>query len=181
MRDLDVVGRNLYFIDCDPVRPSGTSSTQAELGTAIATVSEVQTYLISKGWPEPIRVLSGNGCHLLFCGDICNAASAAWAFLLKELDGMFAGCAVRWIPVSIILRGYPACRGAGTVRDPIHPSARFSADCSQMTFQDLKNFLHEETGRWPQTRFHEPREEALERQERIASARPSVRTSCTTR
>ena len=65
----------------------------------------------------------------------------------------------------------------------------FSADCSQTTFQDLKNLLHEELGRWPQTRFYEPSEEALERQAELEeerrsaspAPRPSVRTSCTTR
>jgi hypothetical protein len=49
----------------------------------------VQEYLTSLGWPEPIRVDSGNGYHLLYRGDRCNPSSAAWVYILKLLAKTF--------------------------------------------------------------------------------------------
>jgi len=49
--DDEIVRRCWLLIDCDPVRPSGVSSTDAELEHAKGTAREVWTILKSRGWP----------------------------------------------------------------------------------------------------------------------------------
>lgn len=64
--DKDVVRRRWILIDCDPVRPSGISSTDAELKAAVAKAEQVEAFLNDRGWPAPIVAMSGNGIHLLY-------------------------------------------------------------------------------------------------------------------
>lgn len=71
--DADILARWLYLIDIDPVRPTGTASTDDQLVAAIETADRVEVYLTSLGWSKPIRLLSGNGIHLLYRGDGCAA------------------------------------------------------------------------------------------------------------
>jgi hypothetical protein len=85
----DIAHRNLYLIDIDPVRESGVCSTEEERAEAFAVADQVQAYLTSNGWPDPIRVDSGNGIHLYYRGDRCNADSRAWEHALKYLADMF--------------------------------------------------------------------------------------------
>ncbi|MCC6427041.1 MAG: DUF3987 domain-containing protein [Phycisphaerales bacterium] len=68
--DADIVVRRHLLIDCDPVRPADISSTDAELALAAAKAEAVQGYLADLGWPAPIRVMSGNGHHLLYQIDL---------------------------------------------------------------------------------------------------------------
>ncbi|MCC6426647.1 MAG: DUF3987 domain-containing protein [Phycisphaerales bacterium] len=63
--DSDIVIRRHLLIDCDPLRPADISSTDAELALAAAKAEAVQGYLADLGWPAPIRVMSGNGHHLI--------------------------------------------------------------------------------------------------------------------
>jgi hypothetical protein len=88
-RDAHVSRRSIYLIDVDPVRPSGTSSTDEEKAAASDVITRVRKYLTEMGWPEPIFVDSGNGYHLMYKGDGCNASSDAWRFLLKALAARF--------------------------------------------------------------------------------------------
>ena len=64
--DRDTTSRNVFFIDVDPQRISGCSATTEEKSFAEAVANKVFDYLTSQGWPEPIRVDSGNGYHLLY-------------------------------------------------------------------------------------------------------------------
>lgn len=64
--DNDIVGRNWLPIDIDPVRPAGTSSSEAELKEAYAVMEKVFKYLESMGFNRPIMATSGNGWHLLY-------------------------------------------------------------------------------------------------------------------
>lgn len=68
--DADVVCRVWMLVDCDPVRPVGTSSADAELALAEATARAIAAWLASLGWPEPVLVMSGNGYHLLYRIDL---------------------------------------------------------------------------------------------------------------
>jgi hypothetical protein len=88
-RDADVACRTLYLVDVDPVRPTGVCSTDGEKAEALNVTSNVHAYLAERGWPEPILVDSGNGYHLLYRGDRCNASSSAWVHVLKHLAGRF--------------------------------------------------------------------------------------------
>jgi hypothetical protein len=89
-KDRDIDRRWIYLIDVDPVRPSGTSSTDAEKSEALTIIDQIREYLGALGWTEPVVVDSGNGYHLLYGGDGCNAASKPWVHVLKYLDRTFS-------------------------------------------------------------------------------------------
>lgn len=52
--------------DFDPTRPTGTPSTEAELGLARDRRNRLVTALSAIGWPAPAVALSGNGAHALY-------------------------------------------------------------------------------------------------------------------
>ncbi|MBL8964915.1 MAG: hypothetical protein JNK70_12710, partial [Phycisphaerae bacterium] len=68
--DADTVSRRHLLIDCDPVRPADVSATDTEIALAAAKADAVRSHLTGEGWPEPIRVMSGNGHHLIYRIDI---------------------------------------------------------------------------------------------------------------
>jgi hypothetical protein len=68
--DLQIVSRRWLPIDCDAIRESGISSTDAEHEHSLATAEEVRDYLTSLGWSDPIMADSGNGAHLLYPIDL---------------------------------------------------------------------------------------------------------------
>lgn len=70
--DTDVVRRRWLFIDVDPERKSGISSTDAEREAARVVMQAIKSDLAGKGWPEPLVCSSGNGWHLLFRIDLPN-------------------------------------------------------------------------------------------------------------
>ena len=72
--DADVVRRRWLFIDIDPNRPSGISSTETERLEAKMVLDQVAAYLGSNHWPEPITAMSGNGWYLLYPIDLPNDA-----------------------------------------------------------------------------------------------------------
>jgi hypothetical protein len=68
--DKDIVRRRWFPIDCDPVRPSGISSTDEEHEAAILKAQAIDLYLHDRGWPDPVVADSGNGAHLLYHIDL---------------------------------------------------------------------------------------------------------------
>ena len=64
--DNDIEGYEWLFIDLDPVRLAGISSTDQELAAAKKLAGEVYEYLKGLGFEDPVKALSGNGCHLLY-------------------------------------------------------------------------------------------------------------------
>lgn len=64
--DADITGYNWLFIDLDPIRTSGVSSSEEELQEAFALAKRVSEYLTSLGFSEPVKAVSGNGAHLLY-------------------------------------------------------------------------------------------------------------------
>jgi hypothetical protein len=86
----DIASRDIYLVDIDSVHPSGMMATDAERGQAFEVAARIDEYLASLGWPDPIRLDSGNGCHLLFQGDNCGADSAAWKHVLGHLAEKFS-------------------------------------------------------------------------------------------
>ena len=91
MGDKSADCRNLYLIDIDPVRPSGAAATEGQRGDAISTADDVQVFLSSRDWPEPTRIDSGNGIHLLYKGDRTSADGCILKFALKALAEKFDG------------------------------------------------------------------------------------------
>lgn len=71
--DRDITTRRWMLIDCDPVRPSGISSTQEEHALAIERAGQIEKALTELGWPAPVRADSGNGAHLIYRVDLPNA------------------------------------------------------------------------------------------------------------
>jgi hypothetical protein len=70
--DNDIVKRQWFPVDVDPVRPSGVSSTEQEHLVAIAKARRIAEYLSGMGWPAPLLADSGNGAHLLYRIDLEN-------------------------------------------------------------------------------------------------------------
>jgi hypothetical protein len=64
--DADIIKFRWLYIDCDPDRPAGISSTDAEHYAALQRAKQIRAYLTSCGWPQPIYCDSGNGSHLLY-------------------------------------------------------------------------------------------------------------------
>lgn len=64
--DNDILHRIWFKVDCDAVRPSDISSTDAEHEAALTRAKQVADWLSGRGWPLPIFADSGNGAHLLY-------------------------------------------------------------------------------------------------------------------
>lgn len=72
--DSEILRYLWFFVDLDPVRLSGVSSTDSELKYAKEQAEIVYGYLSDLGFSEPVRALSGNGYHLLYRIDLENTA-----------------------------------------------------------------------------------------------------------
>lgn len=70
--DKQVTHRRWLLIDLDPVRPSGTSSTDPQVEAAMTKAIEIQEYLQALEWPSPVLAMSGNGFHLLYAVNLPN-------------------------------------------------------------------------------------------------------------
>lgn len=64
--DTNILARRWLLLDFDPVRPTGISSTAAELKLAAECAKAARSALSQRGWPNPVSALSGNGIHLLY-------------------------------------------------------------------------------------------------------------------
>lgn len=70
-QDSDITRRIWLFIDCDPKRKTGISSTDEEWERSKNKAKQVANWLIDDmGFPEPVIATSGNGFHLHFRIDI---------------------------------------------------------------------------------------------------------------
>ena len=64
--DDDISFREILLIDIDRVEKKKEPATDAEVEDAKKLADEVEQYLSGHKWPEPIRVMSGNGHHLYY-------------------------------------------------------------------------------------------------------------------
>ena len=96
-QDTEITTFRWFFVDLDPVRPAGISSTDTELQKAADLEKTVLSYLRGLGFAEPVRAMSGNGYHLLFKIYIANdqPGRALVARCLKNLASMFNTDAVK--------------------------------------------------------------------------------------
>jgi P4 family phage/plasmid primase-like protien len=69
--DKDILRRRWLFVDFDPVRPSGISSSDAEHEAAIERATVCRDWLHDQGIPS-VLADSGNGAHLLVPIDLPN-------------------------------------------------------------------------------------------------------------
>ena len=70
--DTEVNGYKWLFIDMDPVRASGISSSDEELKEAFELAKKISMYLSDCGFEEPVKAMSGNGAHLLYRIQLIN-------------------------------------------------------------------------------------------------------------
>lgn len=70
--DADIVSRRFLLVDIDAIRPSGISSTDAELVEAERVSDALLKGMSQRGWPEPLQGMSGNGRYLLWRIELPN-------------------------------------------------------------------------------------------------------------
>ena len=89
--DNDIIAYRWLFVDLDPVRPTGISSSDEQLERAEELRNVVYEYLKNLGFPEPVKAISGNGYHLLYRVDIQNdeKGRALIEKCLKNLAALF--------------------------------------------------------------------------------------------
>lgn len=133
--DTEIVGYKWLFIDLDPVRPTGISSSDEELQQAQELARKIYLYLKELGFSEPVKALSGNGCHLLYSISLANNKENEELVerCLKTLAEMFDTDQVKvdttnYNPARICkLHGTLAQKGASTADRPHRMSRIFSA------------------------------------------------------
>jgi len=87
--DHDVPKRDWLFIDIDPVRPAGVSSSEPERNAARAVLESCAGFLYEAGWPQPVTAMSGNGYYALYRVDLPNDEESLT--LVNELLSFLAG------------------------------------------------------------------------------------------
>ena len=89
--DNDIIAYRWLFVDLDPVRPTGISSSDEQLERAEELRNVVYEYLANLGFPEPVKAMSGNGYHLLYRVGIQNdeKGRALIEKCLKNLASLF--------------------------------------------------------------------------------------------
>lgn len=70
--DNDITRYKWLMVDVDPIRKSGTSSTDDQVTKSRALARKIFGYLKNQGWSDPIVALSGNGTHLLYRINLLN-------------------------------------------------------------------------------------------------------------
>ena len=66
VKDEDIAYRDLLLIDIDRTQKAKHPATEEEVESAKQLADSVVAYLATEGWPDPIRVMSGNGHHLYY-------------------------------------------------------------------------------------------------------------------
>ncbi|TWT76203.1 hypothetical protein CA13_66940 [Planctomycetes bacterium CA13] len=89
--DHDIQSRRWLFVDIDPVRPAGVSSTQSEHDHAEQLAERIRAEMTALGWSEPLFGMSGNGFYLLYRINLTNDAdsTALVGSVLAELKSRF--------------------------------------------------------------------------------------------
>lgn len=124
--DHDILKRNWFLLDFDPVRPAGISSTDAELDATYDLVKLVVEWLSSIGWPQPLIATSGNGYHVMYRTDDPNddGARIDYEFATKMIGSMFSTDTVK---IDVVMfnasrvwkvYGTISCKGSNTPERP---------------------------------------------------------------
>ena len=96
--DDDIRHRELLLIDIDRTAAKKEPATDDEVQAASDLAQTVRDYLGQLNWPEPIRVMSGNGHHLYYVlPDMPNDAQTKGLVqsLLKQLAAEFDNATVK--------------------------------------------------------------------------------------
>lgn len=77
-KDNEILGRDWVLIDVDCNRIAGVNASAKEAEYAYAKASQVESFLLSQGFSQPVKVFSGSGIHLyLKCALACNESNDA--------------------------------------------------------------------------------------------------------
>jgi archaellum biogenesis ATPase FlaH len=136
-KEIDVI--EWLFIDFDPDRPTGISSTNEELKLSMELAQKVYVYLKGEGFEEPVKAFSGNGYHLLYRIGLVNNEYNVKLIerCLKALNVLFSTDAVKvdtsnFNPSRICkLYGTMAQKGANTAERP-HRMARIDGELKEL-------------------------------------------------
>lgn len=127
------------FIDLDPDRPKGISSTDEELQKSYELAKQVYQYLRNLGFEEPIKAVSGNGAHLLYSIALENNEEnkTLLSECLQALDAMFSN---EYVHIDIVnfnpsrickLYGTLAQKGSNTAERP-HRMSKIIGDVREV-------------------------------------------------
>lgn len=65
-KDIDVICRRRLLIDIDRDSGKGHPATDSEIDAAKALGDQIASHFDCLGWPAPVRIMSGNGYHLIY-------------------------------------------------------------------------------------------------------------------
>src|SRR5262249_51457099 len=101
----DVIARQWLYIDCDPIRPRGVSSTNSQLAAAEKLAETCKSLLREEyAFPDPVEGTSGNGYALLYAIDLPNDEQAK-GLVSSVLESLNAATEQRQAPL-----GLPPCK-----------------------------------------------------------------------
>ena len=154
--DTDVDGLKWLFIDLDPKRASGISSTNEELQIAYTLAARICEYLKNLGFEEPVKAVSGNGAHLLYRIKLANndGNKTLVEKCLKTLSTLFDNDKIEvdtstFNPARICkLYGTLAQKGKSTESRP-HRMSRIIGDIKSVRVTD-RAYLEKLVGELPQ-------------------------------
>lgn len=137
--DKEIIRYDWLFIDLDPTRPAGISSTDQELQAASKLAQQIYVYLKNLGFEEPVKAFSGNGYHLLYAIQLNNTEENKHLIeqCLKVLSNMFSNDQVKvdttnYNPARICkLYGTLAQKGSDTTDRP-HRMSHIDGDVKEI-------------------------------------------------
>lgn len=88
----DIEVRTIILVDLDPIRPSGTNSTDEEKARALTKAREIYKFLEERGFEKPVVCDSANGYHLSYKVRLANSPEAEVLVknFLRVLDMLFS-------------------------------------------------------------------------------------------
>ena len=133
--DTEVNRYQWLFVDLDPIRIAGVSSSDEELKKADELKETVKAYLSGRGFSAPIEAISGNGYHLLYRIDlpVNDETKDLVRACLEALSGRFDNAEVKIDTINhnpsriCKLYGTLAQKGANTPERPFRQSRIINA------------------------------------------------------
>lgn len=143
--DNDVVGYDWLFIDVDPKRPTGTSSSDDQVAAAKEIGNKVYSFMKNIGFYDPLFGFSGNGVHLLYRIKMKNSDENRELIkkCLQVLDMYFSNEDIQidlknFNPARVCkLYGTQAQKGADTKERP-HRMSHIIGDANEIKVNDVE-------------------------------------------
>ena len=143
--DNDVVGYDWLFIDVDPKRPTGTSSSDDQVAAAKEIGNKVYSFMKNIGFYDPLFGFSGNGVHLLYRVKMKNSDENRELIkkCLNVLDMYFSDDEIQidlknFNPARVCkLYGTQAQKGADTKERP-HRMSHIIGDANEIKVNDVE-------------------------------------------